>query len=795
MANNDNVINILEEHKVYKHEYNDGWIYFGEMNENKKPMNIGMFYCTKYNSPGTFMMMENVKGKFDGEGMCITHNPKNNISSVGYCHDGKQIGPQLISNKKGDLCYCCLDERGEKVGFAIDISDNKYTIYQCFKDGSTSFKAITFEDGVFYFEDLRRKEDNKYVRIFDGNQNYGFKCGDGLIVDDFDYKKAIVPTTITKKGPRDFVVSGGAQAFKEGNRVKSNYDEYFKELRYDSSISIGYGIKYYSNAYFFGQFDTDGKREKAGCLRKNKNAFMGNFYKDVLYGPVLTIENGITRLCSYDNGKKYGTYFEDRNDHLYITSRNKTKDNNIVYKIDLDSFKIMEIDCSGANKVLRSASYPFKEDDEESLRQEKEKNKEIKLLKSLNLGYEDYKELENFNYEIENKKIKILSLKKATKYLNIPKCAKILADNAFNDKNLCGEIVTVNIRAGVETIGENCFSVCEKLSKLSMGNNVHEIKKGAFKGSAVELITFSDSTKIIRTEAFADCENLKEVIVTKGCLIEEGAFPEWTKITIVEPLEKRVKETIRMGNPIYRFFSGIFKKKNKKRKLTPGEEKAIKEKKVKKEVKKRYKSSFGEKIQDVLRILALPFIYIAKGIAWLFSGLFKGIKALFGGIRDFLGDMEITKEHVLIVLPFVLLLGYTIFAFVYGVDKLEAFNTSKVMYDGYDWELSGAASNWMEETDHNFFTAITLGLLQIILIVVGFVLDIVLSIVILVLGFILMILAGILKFVVMELLPLAVLAIYLIMLKFVSKSDKGLLVTCMILSLVMGVVYYVVLLA
>lgn len=811
MANNDNTIHILEEHKVYKKEYDDGWVYFGEMDDNKKPMNIGLFYCNNYNLRGSFMMMENVTGKYNGEGMCINKNTKDGTCSVGYCYNGKQMGPQFVSDKKGNLGYCSINEKGVRSGFAIDVLKNKYTIYQCDSCGNVGYKGVTYEDGILYFEDFRRREDNKYSRIFDSNEKYFFSCGDGLVVDDFDYKKAIMPTKVIKKDAKHFVVSGGVQTYKEGIRIKSEYNDYFKEIGYGGSFPSGYGIKYYDDAYFFGQFDNDGKRVKAGCLRKNNIAFMGNLYKDAFYGPVLTIEDGITRFCSYDNGKKHGTYFEIYNDCLFIKNRYKDKDHNIAYKIELNTFVVEEIDLS-TNKVLRSAMYPFYSDDKESLRQQEEQGEELDELEKLGLTLNDFIELSNFKYSIENGKVKILSLIKPIKHIAIPNCASLIADNAFTDEVLCKDVLSVNVHDGVEIIGENCFNGCKKLANIYMGKKVKEIKKGAFNGSLCDYVFFPDSTKMIRTEAFAGCENLREVHVSDDCVIEEGAFPEWTKILTRKDQNKRIKKTIRQGNPFFKviyFIGGIFKKK-KKSKMVPGVEKKLKEhaeevnknkskkvkdKNVKKAVKQYTNDSFGERIQGILRILALPFILLAKGVSWFFSWIFKGIKSLFGGIKDFLADIEITKEHILMVLPFVILLGYTIFSFVYGVDKLEDISVTKLIYDGYDWEISGWASNWMEETDHNFFTAITLGLIQILLIVIGFVLDIVLAILIFVIGLVLAILAGILKFIVMELLPLAVLAIYLIKLKFVSNSDEGLLVTCMILSLVMGVLYYIVLLA
>lgn len=811
MANKheENVIHIVEEHKVYKRKMDDDkWLYFGEMSEDKKPMNIGLFFSRKGDSAGSFMMMEKVTDLLNGAGMCIFSSPRRSIHSVGYCLNGWQIGPQLMVNKHKDLCCCVLNDKGNKTGFAIDITPKKYVIYQCYGDGKESYRCVACENGILYFYDSRRRK-NKYIQIFDTNENCTFLHGE-LEIEDFIEEKAIMPTKVIKHRAKSFTVSGGVQTYKLGDRIKSEYDEYFKELKYSESFPSGYGIKYYDNAYFFGNFNSEGKREKAGCLRKNNNAYMGNFYGDALYGPVLTIEDSITRLCSYDNGKKNGTYFEYHEDCLFIKSKVGNEEGTIGYKIYLDSFDVEEIDLTN-NTVLRSADFPFKENDVESLMQESEKNKELDILNSLGLDYDDYEELEIFNYVIENKQIKILSLKEPTNYLNIPKCAKILAPRAFGDESLCGEITTVNIREGVIEIGEDCFAGCKKLYKISMGKNVKEIKKGAFKGAGFVRVDFDSSTKIIRAEAFAECENLRKAYgIANDCKIDPTAFPKWCEIVTEKDIEDSIKRAIQGCSPLYKFgdfIAGIFKKKKKKIKITPGEEKKIKEeveqekkstkakeKKDKKEIKKRYNSSFGEKIQDVLRVLALPFTYIGKGVVWLFSCIGGFFARMFKGIGGFLGSMEITKERVLMALPFILLLGYTIFAFVYGVDNLEALDTSKVMYDGYDWKLSGAASSWMEETDHNFFTAITLGLIQIIFIVVGFVLDIVLTVVIFVLGFILMILAGILKFIVMELLPLAIMVVYLVMLKLSYKSSKGFILGCMLLSLVIGIVYYIVLL-
>ena len=797
--NEENVINILESHKVYKKKMDDDkWLYFGELSEDNKPMNIGLFFSRTGDSSGSFMMMENVTGFLKGSGMCIFSSSRRSIHSVGYCLNGWQLGPQLMVDKYKDLCCCVLNDKGEKNGFAIDVKPKKYEIYQCYGDGSQNYRCIAWEKGTLYFYDSRRIKKNKYMKIFDSHEDCTFLHGE-LVIEDFIEEKAIMPSRVIKRNAKSFTVSGGVQTYKYGNRIKSDYDDYFKELRYDESFPSGYGIKYYDDAYFFGNFNSDGKREKVGCLRKNNNAFMGNFSGDALCGPVLTIEDGITRLCTYDNGKKNGTYFEYHEDCLFIKSKVKDREGTIGYKIYLDSFDVEEIDLT-SNTVLRSASFPFKEDDEESLEQEQEKYKEFDILKSLGLEYHDYEELQSFNYVVENNQIKILSLKEPTNYLNIPKCANILASRAFGDESLCGEITTVNIREGVVEIGEDCFCGCKKLYKISMGKNVREIKKGAFKGAGFERVDFSLETKIIGAEAFAECEHLyKAYGIANDCKIDPTSFPDWCQIVTQKDIDDNVKNALKAFNPFYRvldFITGIFKKKRKKKKLTPGEEKKIKvnvkeekkkknskvkEKTVKKEIKKRYSSSFSEKIQDVLRILALPFTYVIKGIGWLFSCIGGFFAKVFKGVGGFLASMEITKERVLMALPFILLLGYTIFAYIYGIDRLEALDASKLLYDGYDFELSNSASTWLEDTDHNFFTALTLGLIQIIFIVLGFVVDIVLTILIFVLGFILMILAGIFKFIVMELLPLAIMIIYLIMLKMSSKSNKGFVGGCMLL--------------
>ena len=80
--------------------------------------------------------------------------------------------------------------------------------------------------------------------------------------------------------------------------------------------------------------------------------------------------------------------------------------------------------------------------------------------------------------------------------------------------------------------------------------------------------------------------------------------------------------------------------------------------------------------------------------------------------------------------------------------------------------------DWFENTDHDFFTALTLGLLQILLMAVGFLVDVVVHIVLFFMAVIWLIIQGISQFLGVYFSPLIFLGL-LILLFIKDDKNKG----------------------
>jgi len=76
---------------------------------------------------------------------------------------------------------------------------------------------------------------------------------------------------------------------------------------------------------------------------------------------------------------------------------------------------------------------------------------------------------------------------------------------------------SVDLKADVRTIPQNCFLYCDALEMVRFrGNAPHFIDAAAFQGcSALKSITFPAQLKRIGTNAFSQCRSLQEVIIPK----------------------------------------------------------------------------------------------------------------------------------------------------------------------------------------------------------------------------------------------------------------------------------------
>ena len=190
-------------------------------------------------------------------------------------------------------------------------------------------------------------------------------------------------------------------------------------------------------------------------------------------------------------------------------------------------------------------------------------------------------------------------------------------------------------------------------------------------------------------------------------------------------------------------------------------------------VKKEKKKSSGFDFSDITYNLRKGFRKFFRGFTSLFSGgvsfSFKNLLSLvFVGALCFLGWIGVTRNHDM--------LSWTI-----------EFNGSLF---GYSLELFHLVYDWFENTDHDFFTALTLGLLQILLMVVGFLLDVVVHIILFIMAVIWLIIQGIFQFLGVYFSPLIFLGL-LVVISMKDENNRGLNSFCIIIGVICTLLYYI----
>lgn len=92
--------------------------------------------------------------------------------------------------------------------------------------------------------------------------------------------------------------------------------------------------------------------------------------------------------------------------------------------------------------------------------------------------------------------------------LIIPDTVTKIGDKAFL---LSPDLETVEMGNGVNEIGEDVFLDCKKLKNVTLSNSLKEIPMGLFQGCAIEKVVIPSGVQKINSNAFAVCQNLKEV--------------------------------------------------------------------------------------------------------------------------------------------------------------------------------------------------------------------------------------------------------------------------------------------
>lgn len=230
-----------------------------------------------------------------------------------------------------------------------------------------------------------------------------------------------------------------------------------------------------------------------------------------------------------------------------------------------------------------------------------------------------------------------------------------------------------------------------------------------------------------------------------------------------------------------------------------------KPKRVKAAKTKKSKKSIGGVILSVLGVLAFPFVKLWQGISAFFGGVggavWRGICAFFGTIgggiaslfkkigRAFRGRDDGDLTLVCSIAAGIAAL-YVVLELTGIIYKLSFPVGSNMLTQFYHFNLTRLAVSWLEAVDHTFLTAITLGLLQIILIVLGAITDVVIYIVLFLISIVIMIVLILLQL--LYLMALPVIASIVAIVKFIRSDEKGALSAILTLAAIaMTVLYFV----
>ena len=156
-------------------------------------------------------------------------------------------------------------------------------------------------------------------------------------------------------------------------------------------------------------------------------------------------------------------------------------------------------------------------------------------------------------------------------------------------------------------------------------------------------------------------------------------------------------------------------------------------------------------------------------------------------------DSVSLSGFLLSILPTLLMITYLILL-VTGVMDQITFSSSSFSGTlfGYDFELSGLMANWLENTDHGFFSAITLGIIQVVLILVGFILDLIIHLAFLILAILWFVFILIFSMCLYYVFPVAIAVLTII--HFFRSDEDNKLVTgiCMGVSIICCISYFLI---
>lgn len=377
-----------------------------------------------------------------------------------------------------------------------------------------------------------------------------------------------------------------------------------------------------------------------------------------------------------------------------------------------------------------------------------------KLIKTI----EDYSDEKGINLEkdIDN----FTTKEELDCALLLDKCIKLLS--GINNASVMDMNSFEGVCTALENSQINVYDACENNKTEYLVRNKEGKLLVCYTKYGVEYLTVKDKKYI---ERFKEVKFKEDRFNDNWVIVEKTDLTDWH--FGVEKKAEVKKENLENKN------------------VKEGKTKEVKIKETKeKKIKKKKKINFLKPIKNL-------FVSIGSFFKSLVTGVKTGVGNSIEGVVDIAGDLTI-GDIVLGIIPSLVMVAYLILLVTGVMDQITFSSNFSGTLFGYDFELSGMFADWLEDTEHGFFSAITLGLIQVILIVIGFVLDLVVHLLFLVLALLWMLFIFIFSMCFYYVFPVAI-SIWLIINCFRCDSDKKVLaITSMLVGVVCCVLYFLI---
>ena len=649
---------------------------------------------------------------------------------IGYYVNQKPRGHRLIY--KGDVKYCFINEEGNADGFVVTIfKDGTYSIGRFFNNEFDG-KIISYRFGKMFLE-----ESNEIVNYLD--HDFEHHCGylTSLSMGAFWPTRFARPRKMTvkeviHKDSRGYLHSDVEHDFEYtyNGATQCIGEGYTIDKKTHKEIwndSNGFGFEYFNKGeFYFGEYSDD-SRSGMGCYKfSDGSEYLGAFLGNYRTGPGMLVNGNNVSLGEFRNNKKDGIFFEIEGDNLFIKKYKSSNLSGIYFKVNKDDLSIEKYDES--NKFIECVSF----NDPHRIPNMSKKD----MIDPKMISYLD----ENFEYEILDD-LKIIILKCLTHRVSY-----IFPDDTIEIKNdifidIKRQINKIELSSQIIKLDEGCFRGTN-VSEFVINNVIEVIPPYTLTSENIECIVFPENVKRIESNAFSKCSKLSKVYIkNNNCVIEKNAFPKWCNI--IYPNDE---------------------KKNKVKKVKDNKTKRV----------RKYRYSIGDFFDDVLSF---------------FKKLFGGIGEMFGvGTKGVIGAFK--SGSILSILPMIGLIILGVIGVTNKYDILSWQITFNGTLFGYSLELCNLVIEWFENTDHDFFTALTLGLFQILLMAVGFILDIIVHIILFIFSLIWLLLQVIFQFIGQYLLPVILLGISVLIYIRSNEEKKSFALVCLVIGIIGALLYY-----